>query len=72
MNYYNYMNKLEFLFAIYKYLKASLFQCQSEVTILHVGIAKTGQDPPEASLIRLQSQGNAHNKSCLDLYSVLE
>ena len=42
MNYYNYMNKLEFLFAIYKYLKASLFQSQGVVTILQVGIAKTG------------------------------
>ena len=49
MNYYNYMNKLEFLFAINKYLKASLFQCRGEVTILQVGIAKTGKDPPEAS-----------------------
>ena len=42
MNDYNYMNKLEFLFAIYKYLKVSLFQCQGVVTILQVGIAKTG------------------------------
>ena len=40
--------------------------------ILQVGIAKTGYDPPEASLRCLQSQGNAHNKSCLDLFLVLE
>ena len=37
-----YMNKLEFLFAIYKYLKASLFQCQGVVMIFQVGIANTG------------------------------
>ena len=37
---YNYIN--EFLFAKYKYLKASLFQCQGVVMILQVGIAKTG------------------------------
>ena len=42
MNYYNYMNKLEFIFAIYKYLKASLFQCEGVLTILQVGIANTG------------------------------
>ena len=42
MNDYIYMNKLSFLFLINKYLKVSLFQCQGVVTILQIGIAKTG------------------------------
>ena len=47
-------------------MKVSLFQCRGVLMILQVGIAKAGQDPPEASLRCLQSQGNAQ-KSCLDL-----
>ena len=42
INDYNYMNKLNFYLQYYKYLKVSLFQCQGVVTILQVGIAKTG------------------------------
>ena len=38
----NIMNKLEVLFVLYNYFKISLFQCQSVVMIIQVGLAKTG------------------------------
>ena len=47
----------------------SLFQCLGVVMILQVGIAKTGKEPPEASLRSLQSQGNAHTARVVLIFS---